>query len=430
MDFFNYRDGRLFVEEAGAADIAASAGTPLYVYSKRTIELHIARLKDAFAPIDPLICYSVKANGNLAVLRVCAENGTGFDIVSGGELYRALAAGADAKKIVYAGVGKTDAEINEAIDAGILLFNVESEAELAAIERIAAGRRAKVRVALRANPDVDAHTHEYITTGRTNNKFGVTIEAATALGAKWSQFPHLVLAGVDMHIGSQITETDPYALATDRLLKLRDAFARQGHKIEYFVMGGGFGVFYKGKEAPSAADYAAVMIPRISGTGLKLVIEPGRFIVGNAGILLTRVTYVKHHGGKRFIICDAGMNDLVRPAFYGAYHRIWPIESHLAFSADESDETPPADVVGPICESSDFFAKDRPLPAVAEGQILSIFGAGAYGMSMASNYNARCRAAEVMVDGAGWKIVRRRETYDDLVALEGEIRTSSRGKRG
>jgi diaminopimelate decarboxylase len=418
MDFFNYKNGRLFAEDVDVSEIASAVGTPLYVYSKATIRLHINRLKEAFAALDPLICYSVKANGNLAILRACAENGTGFDIVSGGELYRALAAGGDPKKIVYAGVGKTDGEINEALTAGILFFNVESENELDAINRVAAHRGMRACVAFRVNPDVDAHTHEYVTTARKHNKFGLTMDAAMRLAARWRDFPSSDLVGVDMHIGSQITETEPYALSIDRLLSLRADLERHGHKLQYFDIGGGFGIFYKGDEASPASQFAQVIIPRLAGSRLKVILEPGRFIVGNAGVILTSVVYVKWQAGKRFIICDAGMNDLLRPAFYGSYHKIWPAETELPFMADESVDTPPADVVGPICESGDFFAKDRPLPAVEAGQLLSIFGAGAYGMSMASNYNARPRAAEVMVDGATWKVVRRRETYDDLVLGE------------
>jgi len=422
MDFFHYKNGKLYTEETDVAEIAASAGTPLYVYSKRTIELHISRLKEAFAALEPLICYSIKANANLAVLRTCAENGTGFDIVSGGELYKALAAGGDPKKIVYSGVGKTDAEINQALDAGILFFNVESESELAAIDRIARSRKTRARVSLRINPDVDAHTHAYVTTGRKQNKFGIMIDAAEAIVARWREFGNLDLVGVDMHIGGQITEPEVYGIAIDRLLELCDRVAGLGRRLEYFDVGGGFGIFYRGDEARAAADFAEVITARLGGSGLRVVLEPGRFIIGNAGILVARVIHVKRQAGKRFLICDAGMNDLIRPSLYGAYHRIWPVESHMAFASDDSEDTPPADIVGPICEPGDFLAKDRPMPHVEEGNLLAIFSAGAYGMSMASNYNARPRAAEVMVDGSAWKIVRRRETYEDLVAPERDAR--------
>jgi diaminopimelate decarboxylase len=418
MDFFSYKSGKLYAEDVSVADVAASVGTPLFVYSRETIRLHISRIQEAFAAVNPLICYSVKANGNLGLLRTCVESGTGFDIVSGGELYRAMKAGGDPKKIVYAGVGKTDAEITQALDAGILLFNVESEPELAAINRIAAASGRRARVALRVNPDVDAHTHAYVTTGRKEDKFGIAIDAAEALAARWKEFPSTDLVGVDMHIGSQVTEVEPYGLAIDRLLDFVARLRKEGHKIEYFDMGGGFGIFYYGGEARTAQEFASVIIPRLEGKGLKVIVEPGRFIVGNAGILVTRVTYVKKQGGKRFLICDAAMNDLVRPSFYGSYHKMWPVKSHVPFTADESATIPPADVVGPICESGDFLAKDRPLPQMEQGELLAIFGAGAYGMSMSSNYNARPRAAEVMVEDGKWKIVRRRETYEDLVRPE------------
>lgn len=418
MDFFHYRHGRLFAEDCDVAEIASSAGTPLYIYSRKTVVLHINRLKEAFAPIDPLLCYSVKANANLSLLRTCAENGTGFDIVSGGELYKALATGGEPGRIVYSGVGKTDAEINQSLDAGILFFNVESDAELAAIDRVARARKARARVALRVNPDVDAHTHEYVTTARKQNKFGITLDAAAALAARWQDFRNLDLVGIDMHLGSQITEPEPYGLAIDRLLEFRDRLEKLGHRLQYFDVGGGFAIFYRGDEARAASDFGEVINAKLGGTGLKVVIEPGRFIVGNAGILVARVVYLKWQAGKRFIITDTGMNDLIRPSLYGSYHRIWPVETHLPFTADEGEDTPPADIVGPICESGDFLAKDRPLPAVEEGKLLAVFGAGAYGMTMSSNYNARPRAAEIMVDGAKWTVARRRETYEDLVAPE------------
>jgi diaminopimelate decarboxylase len=420
MDFFNYRGGRLFAEDANVADIAREVGTPLYIYSRQTVELHLRRLAEAFKSLSPLICYSVKANGNLALLKVCVEAGAGFDIVSGGELYRALAAGADASKIVYAGVGKTDAEISQALDARILLFNVESPSELAAINRIAAAGDVRARVALRVNPDVDAHTHEYTTTGRKQNKFGITMDVAEGLAKSWADYPRLDLVGIDMHIGSQITEVEPYAAAIDRLFEFLERLRGLGHRIAYFDCGGGFGIFYRGGEARTADEFASVITPRLTGKGLKVILEPGRFVVGNAGILVSRVVYVKKQGGKRFIIVDAGMNDLVRPSFYGSYHKKWPTQSHLPFTVDESEAVLPADVVGPICESGDFLAKDRPLPHMDEGELLAVFGAGAYGMSMASNYNARPRAAEVMVNGDQWRIVRRRETYEDLVRPEVE----------
>jgi len=421
MDYFHYHDGALFAEGVEVARIARETGTPVYIYSKATVLLHIERLRNAFAELDPLICYSVKANGNLEVLRTCAGAGTGFDIVSGGELYRALKAGADAGRIAYSGVGKTREEIEYALDEGILLFNVESEAELALLDRVAGEKGVKAPAALRLNPDVDAGTHAHITTGRRENKFGIPAEDAERIAASWRNYPNCRLIGVDMHLGSQITEPGPSAAAMDRLLDLVERLRSVGHTVEYFDIGGGFGINYYGDEAKSADEMAAAIIPKLRGTGLKLIIEPGRFIVGNAGILVTRTTYVKRQSGKRFIICDAAMTDLVRPALYGAYHRIWPAATHMPFTPDESVDTPIADIVGPVCESTDFMAKERPLPEVAQGDLLVIFGAGAYGMSMASNYNARVRAPEVMVDGDEWKVVRRRETFEDLVRPEVEI---------
>ncbi len=421
MDYFHYVDGRLFAEDVDVTDIAREVGTPVYVYSKATIRLHIERLKKAFAELEPLICYSVKANGNLEILKVCAEAGTGFDIVSGGELYRALAAGADPSKIVYSGVGKSAAEIEYALESGILLFNVESDAELEAINAIASRRGETARVALRINPDVDAHAHDYMTTARKNNKFGIAIGEAERIVRNWRDYPNCQLIGVDMHIGSQITETTPYGAAIDRLLVFCRTAEAAGHKLEYFDLGGGFGIFYRGGEAPDAEEFAGEIVPRLTGRSLSVILEPGRFIVGNAGVILSGVTYVKKQSGKRFVICDVAMNDLLRPSIYGAYHRIWPAHTHVPFSPDESVETPLADIVGPVCESGDFMAKERPLPHVSKGDILVIFGAGAYGMSMASNYNARLRAPEVLVDGDEWKIIRRRETFEDLVRPEVEV---------
>lgn len=420
MDYFNYLDGNLFAEGVNVAEIAAEAGTPVYVYSARTIKLHIERIREAFAELDPLICYSVKANSNLEVLRTCVAEGTGFDIVSGGELYRALAAGGDASKVVYSGVGKTQREIEYALDEDILFFNVESEAELAAIDRIAGARDVRAPVAFRLNPDVDAHTHKFTTTGKAENKFGIALDEAARIAGRWDEFPNCSLVGIDMHLGSPIIETAPYGVAIDRLLGFKETAESAGHELKYFDVGGGFGVHYKGSEAPEAAAFAEVIVPRLKDTGLSVILEPGRFIVGNAGVLLTRVTYVKKQSGKRFVICDVAMNDLVRPSIYGAYHRIWPAKTHMAFTGDESLDTPLADIVGPVCESTDFMARERALPEVREGEVLVIFTAGAYGMTMASNYNTRPRCPEVLVDGDEWKIVRRRETYEDLVRPEVE----------
>ncbi|MHC4713862.1 MAG: diaminopimelate decarboxylase [Planctomycetota bacterium] len=421
MDYFHYVDGRLHAEDVDVSEIAEAVGTPAYVYSKATINLHIDRLREAFAEVDPLVLFSVKANGNLEVLRTCAEAGTGFDIVSGGELYRALKAGGDPSRIAYAGVGKTAAEIEYALEKGVLLFNVESEGELEAISEIAGQTGKTAPVALRINPAVDSHAHDYTTTARRKDKFGIALEEAERIVRNWVDYPNCSLVGVDMHIGSQITETTPYGAAIDRLLVFCKVAEAAGHKLEYFDLGGGFGIFYRGGEARDAAEFAGEIVPRLKGKGLSVILEPGRFVVGNAGVLLTNVTYVKRQSGKRFVICDVAMNDLLRPSIYGAYHRIWPACTHLPFSPDETADTPLADIVGPVCESGDFMAKERPLPHVARGDLLVIFGAGAYGMTMASNYNARPRAPEVMVDGSQWRVVRRRETFEDLVRPEVEV---------
>ena len=435
MDHFTYRNGELHCEDVAVSAIAAETGTPVFVYSTATLLHHFRALADAFAEVDPLICYSVKANGNLAVLRVLREAGAGFDVVSGGELHRALAAGAASDRIVFAGVGKTDAEMAQALTAGILMFDVESEAELIALAAVAQRLGVTAPVALRVNPDVDPHTHTYITTGKRGTKFGIDLEAAAALARDWPAGDHARLVGIHMHIGSQITEVAPYTDALAKVAALVADVTAAGHALEYLNLGGGFGIFYRDHEAPSAAEFAEQMVPFIRDIALKPIMEPGRFIVGNAGVLLTRVTFLKQAGPRRFVIVDAAMNDLLRPTLYQAYHKIWPVQADgpppdveegadtvhsLDVGGAEALSEPEdlVDVVGPICESGDFFAKDRALPPVARGDLLSVFSAGAYGMSMASNYNARPRAAEVLVNGADVRLIRRRETYDDLIAPE------------
>jgi diaminopimelate decarboxylase len=438
MDHFAYRHGELCCEDVPVARIAAEVGTPLYVYSRATILHHYRALAEAFEEVDPLICYSVKANGNLSILRLLAEAGAGFDVVSGGELHRALKAGADADRIVFAGVGKTDVEMEAALDAGIRLFDVESEAELEALAAVAERLGVVAPVALRVNPDVDPHTHTYITTGKRGTKFGLDFETAFRLVCEWPAERAARLTGLHMHIGSQITEVEPYVEALKRVGAFIGEAEAAGHAIEHLNLGGGFGIFYRDHAAPPAAAFAQALLPLLralqspkgrrghSRPALRrqVILEPGRFIVGNAGILLTRVTFIKPAGDRRFVIVDAGMNDLIRPTLYQAYHKVWPVraESGPPDEAEGTDGTAPApfvaDVVGPICESGDFFAKDRALPPVERGDLLSIFSAGAYGMSMASNYNARPRAAEVLVEGASWRLIRRRETYDDLLGPE------------
>ncbi len=422
MDYFHYKNGRLFCEEADADALAGAHGTPLYVYSARTILEHYRKLRDAFK--NPIICYSVKANSSLSILKMMAKEGSGFDVVSGGELYRALKVGADPKKIVYAGVGKSDEEIVAGLRAGILLFNIESEEELENVDRLAGKLKKTADVALRINPDVDPDTHVYISTGKRESKFGVDLRRAEELLKDARRLKHVRVTGLHVHIGSQITKTDPYVDTLTRLVGFIPRVRAQGHPLEWLDMGGGFGIWYKEKSARSAAEIAEVCMPLIAKTGLKLIVEPGRFIVGNAGILLTRVLYVKESGDKKFIICDAGMHDLIRPALYGAYHRIWPAATDPGVKGaapDEEQWTGPAitcDVVGPICESGDFLAKDRRLPPVKRGDLLAVFSAGAYGYVMSSNYNTFPRPAEILVSGGASRLVTRRQTYDDVLAAE------------
>jgi diaminopimelate decarboxylase len=418
MDFFEYKNGRLYCEDVEVSRIAEDVGTPAYVYSARTITEHYKRIEEAFGGIPLLICYSIKANGNLSILRLLKELGAGFDAVSAGEIMRALAVGADPRKIVFAGVGKTDEEIEFALDKDILLFNVESEQELENINSIAGAKNKKARIALRINPDVDPATHRYVTTGKRENKFGIDINKAEDLIARLPAMHNVELLGFHCHIGSQITTVEPYEAAVE---KLTDLFARckQSFPLGYLNIGGGFGIFYREDEARPIADFAERTVPLVKATRCRLILEPGRFIVGNAGILLTRVLYTKQSGDRSFVICDAGMNDLIRPSLYQAYHRIWPVASDiLPGHTVPGDRRILADVVGPICESGDFLALERELPRVERGELLAVFSAGAYGFSMSSNYNSRPRAAEVLVQGDKWRVVRRRETPEELYAEE------------
>ncbi|RKY26083.1 MAG: diaminopimelate decarboxylase [Planctomycetota bacterium] len=416
MDLFEYRDGTLYCEGVKVRDIAAEVGTPVYIYSRATIEHHYRRVEEAFSATRPLICYSVKANGNLAVLRLLKGLGAGFDVVSGGELYRALKAGADPRKIVFAGVGKTDPEIRRALQAGILMFNSESLEEVENIDRIAAAVGRKAPVAIRVNPDIDPGTHTYITTGKAENKFGVDIAVAEEIAAEVSRMKHVELMGFHCHIGSQITDIEPYGFAVQRMLELFQK-CRESYPLEYLNIGGGFGVYYRGGEARPVREFADQIMPFVEASRCKLILEPGRFIVGNAGVLVTEVQYVKASGAKRFVICDAGMNDLMRPALYGAFHKIWPVEADAGPERAAGD-LPKADVVGPVCESADFFAKDRPLPPLERGDLVSIFTTGAYGFTMSNNYNSRPRPPEVLVEGNSRRLVRKREMYEDLIRGE------------
>ncbi|MFO1094399.1 MAG: diaminopimelate decarboxylase [Planctomycetaceae bacterium] len=423
METFNYRNGELYCEDVRVADLAAEYGTPLWIYSQAKFLHEFRAIRDAFAAVDPVICYSVKANGNLSLLKLLNEAGSSFDIVSGGELYRVQQAGADTTRVIFAGVGKTDEEIRFGLSANILMFNAESEAELDAISAVAKSMNRVAPVALRLNPDIDAKTHAKTTTGKKGNKFGMDIERGTVLAAKVLADPHLELRGIHMHLGSPILTIDPYEQAAKKALEVVRDLRAAGHKTNWINLGGGFGLSYRGDEAPPVKQYADVIIPYVKQAECRLVMEPGRRICGNAGVLVTRVIFTKREGGKLFIIQDGGMNDLVRPAMYDSFHRIWPVQPAVAAPKDYEAEVPgcePADVVGPICESGDYLAKGRWLPPVARGDLLSVFSAGAYGTAMSSHYNARPLGAEVLVDGRSARLIRRRETYADLLQTEVE----------
>jgi diaminopimelate decarboxylase len=409
---FERRSGRLYSEDVPLDEIAAEAGTPTYVYSAAAIVGAYRAYDAALAGVPHSIHFAVKANSSLAVLALLAREGAGFDIVSGGELYRVLAAGGDASKVVFSGVGKTAAEIEYALDRGVESFNCESAPELAALSEIAARRGARPRVALRVNPDVDAGTHPYISTGMSDHKFGVPIAEAEALYCSAAALPGLCVEAVSCHIGSQIFDLQAFADALDRVLALVERLRAAGLEIRTLDLGGGLGVGYEpGDEAPSIADYGRLVGERLAGRGLHLMIEPGRSIVGQAGVLLTRVVYRKPSEKKIFVIVDAAMNDLIRPALYQAHHEILPV-------TEAARPTIVADVVGPVCESADFLARGRAMADVEPGDLLAVATAGAYGFVQASNYNSRPRAAEVLVEGAKWRIVRDRETHADLIRGE------------
>jgi diaminopimelate decarboxylase len=428
MDCFSYRNGELYAEDARVSDIAVNAGTPCYVYSQATLEDHYDRLVDAFRPIDPLVCYSVKSCSNLGVLRVLAARGAGMDAVSGGELYRAKAAGVPMSRCVYAGVGKTDREIREAILGGLGLFNCESEEEFENIARIAGELRRETRVALRINPDVDPKTHRYTSTGKKETKFGVDLERARRFFATYGRDPFARLEGLHLHIGSPIYTVDPYREAMTKTAALVDELARDGFAIRSIDLGGGFGADYESAQSPPLREYAEAIIPLakpLFDRGVRFILEPGRTIVANAGILVLSVLYTKTSGDKRFIICDAGMNALLRPSHYGSFHFIWPVAPGEAMTPARRTLDPKLpgtvaqDVVGPLCETGDFLALDRVLPAsIRRGDLLAVFTAGAYGMSMASRYNSSPLPAEVLVSGARAQVVRARESFETLVEHE------------
>jgi diaminopimelate decarboxylase len=412
---FHYVDDRLHCEDVPAERLVVEYGTPAYVYSRHAIVQRYRAFADAFAALDPLIAYSVKANGNLAVLRLLAAEGAGADIVSAGELHRARLAGVPADRIVFSGVGKTVAELAAGLEAGIHAFNVESEGELRALAELAVAMKTVAPVALRVNPDVETKTpHHYTATGHKATKFGIPYEEAGRLYRIAAMLPGIRVRGVDVHIGSQIVDVEPYALAVERVLVLVDQLRADGIDLEFIDVGGGFGVSYDDSADPAPGDFAAGLVPLLAGSGLRVVFEPGRYIVGPAGVLLTRVLYIKRMSGKVFVITDAGMNDLLRPSHYSSYHRVEP-------AVRQGREPVRVDVVGPVCESGDFLALDRAVPRVEPGELLAVATAGAYGFSMASTYNARPRPAEILVDGAEHRLIRRRETLDDLVRGEVEL---------
>ncbi|MCL5953181.1 MAG: diaminopimelate decarboxylase [Nitrospirae bacterium] len=411
MSSFEYRNGRLFVENLPVEEIVEKEGSPLYIYSKKALVERIRAYREAFAAHPTLVAYAMKANGNLAILSLLAKEGAGIDVVSGGELFRARKAGVPADKIVFAGVGKSREEIAYALKEKILMFNVESQDELDHISEVAVALGTQAPVALRVNPDVDPKTHPYISTGMKKSKFGIPVERAVAEYQRASTLPGIKIVGIHQHIGSQLTEIAPFRDAFDRLLAFHGELSRAGIKVTHLDLGGGLGIRYRSEEPPSPADLAALVLPRVKDLGVTLVLEPGRSIVGNAGILVTRVLYRKNTAVKSFVIGDAGMNDLLRPSLYGAHHDLLPVK-------ETKGETIKGDLVGPICETGDFLATDREMPDFAAGDLIAVMSAGAYGFSMASNYNARPRPAEILVDGSSYRVVRDRESFEDLIRGE------------
>ncbi|MDB4967761.1 MAG: diaminopimelate decarboxylase [Myxococcales bacterium] len=416
MHHFEYRDDELFCEQVPLAKIAAEVGTPVYVYSHATLERHYKVFDNALGANKHIVCYSVKANSNLAVLRTLVAMGAGVDTVSRGEIFRALKVGADPKKIVFSGVGKREDEIVYGLEQGILAFNVESTSELHAIERVAARLGKRAPISLRVNPDVDAETHPYISTGLKKNKFGIGVAEARKTFIDASRMKHIEVVGIDCHIGSQLTKTSPFKDAIARLGELTRSLVKEGVTIRYVDIGGGLGIPYNQEDPPSPAEYGKAIeeaMAAFTGLDVTLICEPGRVIVGNAGVLMTRTLYLKQGEIKNFVIVDAAMNDLIRPAFYDSYHAIWPVKKQ------SGPQTYVADVVGPICETGDFLARDRALgQKPAEGDLLVLMSAGAYGFTMSSNYNTRQRAAEVMVKGSEYAVVRRREELEDMIKNE------------
>jgi diaminopimelate decarboxylase len=411
MHFFEYKNGHLHCEGIPIEEIAGKVGTPVYVYSYQTLVRHFTVFDEAFKGMPHLVCYSAKANSNLALLRLFINLGGGVDVVSGGELYRAVKGGADPRKIVFSGVGKREDEIEYALKAGILMFNVESSQELQTINDVAGRLGKKAPISIRVNPDIDPKTHPYISTGLKQNKFGIDILRAPMAYRMASQLPNLKITGIDCHVGSQLVEVEPIIEALRKLKGLVENLRKEGMDIQYLDLGGGLGITYEDEEPPHPVEYASTILDEIRGFDCTLVLEPGRVMVGNAGILATKVLYTKENEEKRFIIVDAGMNDLVRPSYYGSFHQILPVRR-------ETREEIVADIVGPICESSDFLAKGRKIPKPDPGDFLAVMSAGAYGFSMSTNYNSRPRVAEVLVKDDQMFVIRKRESYEDLVRGE------------
>ena len=413
MRHFEYRNGELYAEDVPLARLAEEVGTPFYAYSHETLSRHFRVFDEAFSSVPHLVCFAMKSNSNLAILRLFGAMGGGLDIVSGGELFRALKAGVPPGRVVFAGVGKSDEEIAFALEQGVLLFNVESEEELANIGAAARRLSARAQVAIRVNPDVDPQTHPYIATGLKKSKFGIDISRAREQYRAAAALEGVEPTGVHCHIGSQITTSAPFADAVDIVARLVEALREDGRDIRYLNLGGGLGITYSDEAPPLPKDYAAAILPRLEGLGCTLIFEPGRVITGNAGVLVSRVLYGKANPEKRFVIIDAGMNDLIRPSLYQAFQDVWPVEEAARERARRV-----TDLVGPICESGDYLAKDRSLPELRRDDLVAVMSAGAYGFTMASNYNSRPRPPEILVRGSEYHVIRERETYDDLVRGE------------
>lgn len=430
MEFFEYSDNELMCEGVKIKDIVDKVGSPAYIYSKKAFVDCFKEIRTAFKEADPLVCFSVKSNSNLSILKTLAAEGSGFDVVSGGELFRALKIGANPKKIVFAGVGKSNEEIKYALENDILIFNAESWPEIRNIDRIAGELGKIAQIAIRINPDIDAKTHAKTTTGKKENKFGIDLYTARRIISEARYYQNVRVSGIHVHLGSPIYDTEPYELGLEKVNEFIPECKKEGIDIKYLNVGGGYCISYTGRKEIRPCDYASKMLEPIKKTGCKLIMEPGRFISGNSGILITKVIYKKENDvGKKFVICNAAMNDLIRPALYDAFHRIWPVSAKVEMPEIEDPGEKPdknsigkgleiVDVVGPVCESSDVFAKDRILPAVDKDDLLAIFSAGAYGFTMSSPYNSRPRPCEVLVNGNKFDTIRKRETFDDLIALE------------